>query len=299
MQSGKSKSNEADSQRAPAWWLSPKGRAVLSVLLFLHLLAVVGEPLRMFSQGRQPASPDAQIVRRGLGPYIDFLYLHHGYFFFAPNPGPSHLMDIRLSDADGSVRHLRLPNHRAQWPRLLYHRHFMLSEFLYQLYTPQPSAAEVNAALPIRQAWQRDRELFERVRGSMQNHLAKRYGAQSAEIQLMEHRLPNAVEVFDQQLKLDDEQFYILLPDYPPADVEESLPPAAAPSRPSAAAASSTAPTAGRGAENTTDTSSASGSPGRSPGQPASASPRGAQPRNLAPQTAAPRNNVEPEEIRP
>lgn len=206
---------------AHSWWLSPRGRAALSVLILLHLLAVLGEPMRMFSQGRQPAAPDAQIVRRSLGPYIDFMYLHHGYFFFAPNPGPSHLMDIRLNDADGSVRHLRLPNHRAQWPRLLYHRHFMLSEFLFQLYTPAPAPVEVNASLPIGQQWQRDRELFERVRGSMQNHLAKRYEAESAEIQLMEHRLPNAIEVFDRQLQLDDEQFYILLPDYPPASTEQ------------------------------------------------------------------------------
>ena len=225
MHAGKSDPAEVSHRRVSVWWLSPKGRAALSVLLFLHLLAVTGEPLRMFSQGRQPSAPDAEIVRRSLAPYIDFLYLHHGYFFFAPNPGPSHLMDIRLNDADGSVRHLRLPNHRAQWPRLLYHRHFMLSEFLFQLYTPQPAPTEVNAALPIRQVWQRDRELFERVRGSMQNHLAKRYGAESAEIQLMEHRLPNAIEVFDQGLKLDDEQFYILLPDYPPAASDETVRP--------------------------------------------------------------------------
>ena len=197
---------------------------MLSVLIFLHLLAVIGEPMRMFSRGRQPSAPDAQIVRGGLAPYIDLAYLHHGYFFFAPNPGPSHLMDIRLIDEDGSTRHLRLPNHRAQWPRLLYHRHFMLSEFLFQLYTPQPELADINAAMPIRQAWQRDREMFERVRGSMERHLAKRYGAKSAEIQLMEHRLPNAIEVFDQQLPIDDEQFYILLPDSP-LEIEPDLPP--------------------------------------------------------------------------
>lgn len=212
--SSRSNPHLSSAAAARSWWLSPKGRAVLSVLILLHLLAVLGEPLRMFSQGRQPASPDAQIVRRGLGPYIDLAYLHHGYFFFAPNPGPSHLMDIRLVDADGATRHLRLPDHRAQWPRLLYHRHFMLSEFLYQLYTPQPTP-DVNAAMPIRQAWQRDREMFERVRESMENHLAKRYGAVSAEIQLLEHRLPNAIEIFDQQLELDDLQFYAPVTDDP------------------------------------------------------------------------------------
>ncbi|MGN6546501.1 MAG: hypothetical protein ACTHK7_15710 [Aureliella sp.] len=218
-------SSSAASTDAPrSWWLSPRGRAVLSVVIFLHLLAVVGEPLRMFSQGRQPGSPEAQLVRGGLAPYIDFAYLHHGYFFFAPNPGPSHLMDIKLIDADGSARHLRLPNHRAQWPRLLYHRHFMLSEFLFQLYTPAPSGLGPDVQVP--EELLRDRALFERVRSSMEEHLAVRYGAQRAEIQLMEHRLPNAVEVFDRGMKLTDEQLYLLLPDQPepPAESSEPLP---------------------------------------------------------------------------
>ncbi len=160
-------------------------------------------------------------MRSGLGAYIELAYLHHGYFFFAPNPGPSHLMDITLYDADGSQRHLRLPNHRAQWPRLLYHRHFMLSEFLNQLYTPPLTGVGATSSPAIDQ-WRRERAMFEQVRGSMEKHLAVRYGAQRAEIQLMEHRLPNAVEVFDDKLKLDDEKLYILMPDLPP---EDGLPP--------------------------------------------------------------------------
>lgn len=218
-----STSSVVRSDGAPSWWLGPRGRALLSVLILLHLLAVIGEPLRMFSQGQQPGSPDAQLVRRGLAPYIDFAYLHHGYFFFAPNPGPAHLMDIKLIDADGSTRHLRLPNHRAQWPRLLYHRHFMLSEFLFQLYTPSPSDLGPEAQVP--EELLRDRALFERVRSSMEKHLAVRYGAERAEIQLMEHRLPNDIEVFQRGMKLTDDELYLLLPDQPEAaESAEPLP---------------------------------------------------------------------------
>ncbi len=173
--------------------------------------------MRMFTQGRQPSAPDAGLVRSTLGPYIDFMYLHHGYFFFAPNPGPSHLMDISLIDADGSRRHLRLPDHQAQWPRLLYHRHFMLSEFIYQLYAPPVAPSPDGTTNPQREGWLRDRARFEMVRNSMENHLAKRYGATRAEIQLMEHRLPSAVEVFDDKVKLNDEKLYVLLPDEPAA----------------------------------------------------------------------------------
>lgn len=208
--------------RTSGWWSGVWGRRVVSIAIVLHLLALLGEPLRIFSRGTQPAAPDAHVLRGGLSWYIDFMYLHHGYFFFAPNPGPSHLMDIRLTDADGTERHLRLPNHRAQWPRLLYHRHFMLSEFLYQLYTPPPAPNATPDELPIRQAWQRDRETFERVRSSMERHLAARYGAKRADIQLLEHRLPNAVEVFDQQMRLDDERLYVILPDQPASEAQSS-----------------------------------------------------------------------------
>lgn len=191
------------------------GRKIVSGLIVLHLLAVLGEPLRMFTQGRQPSAPDAALVRNGLGPYIDFAYLHHGYFFFAPNPGPSHLIDITLTDEDGTARRLRLPNHRAQWPRLLYHRHFMLSEFLFQLYTPPPVPGQEQVDLAVQRQWQRDRELFERVRASYEKHAAMRYRAKSANIQLVEHRLPNAIEVYDQKMALNDERLYVLLPDQP------------------------------------------------------------------------------------
>ncbi len=213
---------------------SRRVRIVVSVLVVLHLLAVLGEPLRMFTQGsRQPAAPDAALVRGGLGPYIDFMYLHHGYFFFAPNPGPSHLMSITLIDADGSRRHLRLPDHQAQWPRLLYHRHFMLAEFLNQLYSPPVPPSPDGKTTPEREDWLRDRARFESVRNSMEKHLAARYGATRAEIQLMEHRLPSAVEVFDSRIPLNDPQLYIPLPDLPAtadASGATATPPPARPS---------------------------------------------------------------------
>ena len=204
---------------------SVQWRAAISLLVVLHLLAVLGEPMRMFTQGRQPSAPDAAIVRSGLGPYIDFMYLHHGYFFFAPNPGPSHLMDITLIDADGSRRHLRLPDHQAQWPRLLYHRHFMLSEFLFQLYTPPVAPSVDGKTNPDREQWLLERSRFESVRNSMEKHLAARYGATRAEIQLMEHRLPTAIEVFDEKVKLNDEKLYVLIPDLPPAAGTTSVSP--------------------------------------------------------------------------
>jgi len=36
------------------------------------------------------------LLRSSLAPYIEFLYLSHGYFFFAPNPGPNHILEFRF-----------------------------------------------------------------------------------------------------------------------------------------------------------------------------------------------------------
>jgi hypothetical protein len=67
-------------------------------------------------------------------PYITATFLDHSYKFFAPNPGPSHLVRYDLYFADGSSRVNRddqiLPDRVGHWPRLLYHRHFMLTEFM-------------------------------------------------------------------------------------------------------------------------------------------------------------------------
>ncbi len=42
------------------------------------------------------------LAETGCWTYMEALYLDHGYFFFAPNPGPSHLLrcDIRDAKAD-------------------------------------------------------------------------------------------------------------------------------------------------------------------------------------------------------
>ena len=61
--------------------------------------------------------------------YLDALYLNHGYHFFAPSPGPGNLIRYELLDSRGSViGQGEFPNTKDQWPRLRYHRHFMLAD---------------------------------------------------------------------------------------------------------------------------------------------------------------------------
>ncbi len=206
-------------------WTARRKR-VLSLAIAVHLLAVVAEPFKFFTQG---ASAAAEPVRSLLAPYVEMAYLNHGYFFFAPNPGPSHLMECRLTLADGKRSRLRFPDRDALWPRLLYHRHFMLSEFLHQLHAPPLAADVAESDEQLVRDWQANRSRYEAVRDSMTRHLVARYGASTAEIDRVEHRLPDAEEVLLRRLRLNDPALYITLPDAPiesafsPADVPASL----------------------------------------------------------------------------
>lgn len=188
------------------WWLSG--------LLVLHLLAIVAEPFQFFTRSPRGTSPAADVIRSGLAPYVEFAYLNHGYFFFAPEPGPSHLLECTLTFADGREARLRFPDRKAQWPRLLYHRHFMLAEFLHQLHVPPPPT-DASIDPQLFRDWRRERQRYEMIRDSMIEHLKQRYGAAKVEITRLEHRLPSSEEVLDRGLPLDAPELYVPLPDEP------------------------------------------------------------------------------------
>lgn len=196
--------------------LDNRWKIAISVCILFHLLGVLAEPLFFFTRGNSP-SPMAGPLRRWMAPYVEFAYLNHGYFFFAPNPGPGHLMDCQLQSSDGKSSRIRLPDRQAQWPRLFYHRHLMLAEFLHQLHVPPVTAADVaNTPDPtMLEAMRADRAQFEMVRDSMIKHLKSRYGATEASIIRLEHRLPSSAEIFDEKIPLSDERLYAILPDAP------------------------------------------------------------------------------------
>jgi hypothetical protein len=61
--------------------------------------------------------------------YLDLLYLNHGYHFFAPDPGPGHLIRYEVFDDRGDpIEQAEFPNAKQHWPRLYYHRYFMLAD---------------------------------------------------------------------------------------------------------------------------------------------------------------------------
>jgi hypothetical protein len=204
--------------------LSKRFKLAISLLVTLHLIAVVSEPLQFFTRSTRGVSEAAAPLRAMASPYTEFAYLNHGYFFFAPEAGPSHLMRCQLKFSDGQQAQLQFPDKTAQWPRLLYHRHFMLSEFLHSLHAPpvDPQAAQGDQALF--KNWQNDRNRFEMIRSSYSRHIMARYEAESVTIERIEHRLPSDKEVLIDGRPLDDPALYIVLPDRPPV-ADQPFPP--------------------------------------------------------------------------
>jgi hypothetical protein len=165
--------------------LSRRVRGVVSVLLVLHLGAIASAPLAM-----EPASLPAQKAFGFFRPYLDAAFLNHGYHFFAPEPGPSHLIRYELTFSGGRVEGGVFPDPTAQKPRLNYHRHFMLSEFANRL------AVDDSQQLALHELSQ-----------SFAQHLMSERDAESATLFLRRHYIPAPQQVRD-GMTLDSEELY-------------------------------------------------------------------------------------------
>jgi hypothetical protein len=193
---------------------TPLWRGLISLWLGLHLLAVFMPPFAFqTSPVRGLGSPVAELGMGWLRPYIEALYLNQGYAFFAPDPGPSHLLLARLTFADGRPPlEMRLPDLSRDWPRLLYHRHFMLSEHLHGAFAPDEPPPEMTTDAQ-REAWLRARELYRRRKAAIERQLKNRFNASHVELVRIEHRLLDPVEVVTDGKRLDDEDTYLTLPE--------------------------------------------------------------------------------------
>lgn len=120
----------------PRPW-SPRRRGVASLLIALTIFIVFMGPVTNPIATEELTGP----IGRLLAPVHQALYLSHGYRFFAPDPGPSHLLVYRLHYPDGRVQEKRFPDAERISPRLRYHRWFMLSETLFAEHASQPDRA--------------------------------------------------------------------------------------------------------------------------------------------------------------
>jgi hypothetical protein len=154
-------------------------RWAVNAWLVYHLAAVVIAPASV--------SPSSGLIQSAWGlfqPYLELLFLNHGYHFFAPEPSDSTLLAYAAERPDGTVVRGRIPNFQIV-PRLLYHRHFMLTEHMR------------DAPEQLEQEWV----------GSYAEHLCQKYGAKQVTLTGQIHRLPT-MEMVRNGVRLDDPGSY-------------------------------------------------------------------------------------------
>jgi hypothetical protein len=154
-------------------------RWAVNLWLVFHISAIVIAPASV-----SPSSDLVQSTWYLFRPYLQLLFLNHGYHFFAPDPGESVLLAFAAERADGSVIRGRIPNGQIV-PRLLYHRHFMLTEHTKE--APEEFA----------------RQWF----GSYAEHICRKYGATQVNLTRQIHYLPT-MEMVRDGVRLDDPASY-------------------------------------------------------------------------------------------
>ncbi len=120
---------------------------------------------------------------------------------FSPNPGPSHLFHYTLTLPDGTTRRGYFPNREEHWPRLLYHRYFMLSEQANALLPGDPTRDETEP-LPAE-----DYARFDSLANSYAAHLLNTNDANRIHWRLVRHLIPLAEDVAAGR-SLTDERLY-------------------------------------------------------------------------------------------
>ena len=174
------RSTTTSAMTASAW--SRPARWLASLLIAGYLATVIVPPLA----GPPPASELAGVLRQPLRPLIGALYLDHGYRFFAPDPGPGHEIRWTVTMPDGSAKSGKIPDREADWPRLLYHRRFMVAEKIAVLVPTTEAPREV-----------RDRakpDWLPLVKGVAGNVL-RATGGTRVKLEMVEHYLPDPTEV--------------------------------------------------------------------------------------------------------
>lgn len=162
--------------------LSTGWKIAISAALVVHLTALFVGPWSV-----EPSSMLSGYAWRALRPYLEGAYLNHGYHFFAPEPGPSHLIRYVAELPDGTTREGIFPNLVEHQPRLFYHRHFMMSEF-------------INASPP-------ESEMEKVYAASYAGHLLDEFGATKVTLTLRRHMIPPPQAILD-GAKLSDARFY-------------------------------------------------------------------------------------------
>ena len=214
-------------------------RWVISAIIVFHLAAVILPPLSFQARGELGVSPVVATVLSSVEKYGQATYIDRGYAFFAPDPGPSHLFQVAVTSKDGKRVEQMYPDLDKHWPRLMYHRHFMLSEYLEEIYQPPgPPRELIQEDRQASEYWVRARDRYVHVRQSVVDHLRKQNPGQDVAIRRIEHLVPNMTMYIDQPIALDSPDSYRVLLDQPiGSQLDASQGTLTAPSRPAEAIA--------------------------------------------------------------
>ena len=153
------------SKQAKSSWVKGTLFVLLNCGLVYHLLAIVVAPASV-----PPSSEAVRSLWGGFRHYLQATHFNHGYHYFSPAPGNSTLVRYVAKFPDGHVELGQIPDRDSQQPRLFYHRHLMLTEFLSTL--PPEST-----------------ELRDSIAESYGYKIAEELGASELELSLVTHNL--------------------------------------------------------------------------------------------------------------
>ena len=166
----------------PSPWTG-RFRAIVSVLLAAHLFAIVIPPLWVACTG----SPLAAGLSPWVKPYTDATALGQGYAFFAPEPPQGSLLRYRATFEDGSTPIVgTLPDVSHRFPRLWFHRHFMLADQLHSDFVLHPQGSLPPEA---QSAFEKGRHRYDLKKQAFAAHLKAVYGAETVEISRVTHHV--------------------------------------------------------------------------------------------------------------
>ena len=198
---GMPKRTDKKAKNVPPKTPSPLVRRLVGLAVSLHLAAVFIAPLSMAPFSMSPASELGRELHGWFRPYIEAADLNHGYKFFAPNPGPGNSLQAILKFDDGRTEEKMFPDLDDQWPRLFYHRHMMLAEFLQAVAAPSipdtiiPGTPEYREAKIRWEGMSEQREVYDAVINSYAQQLLRKYDAAEVTLHGITRLPPMAWEV--------------------------------------------------------------------------------------------------------
>lgn len=210
-------------------FVSPAARSILTVLILIYLSIVLLGPLSNPISSANLTDP----LARKIAPVHQAMFLGHGYRFFGPDPGPSHILEYEITKQDNSKFTGKFPDRELIWPRLRYHRWFMLSETIYEeslgLVDEQQHAemldgmnveieelrlrnerATMDSLVREREQTKENNSYLEKRIGNLLNSLAQsllaQHGGDSIELKMRERLIARPVDV-QSRVKLTDRRF--------------------------------------------------------------------------------------------